>query len=70
MKEFNKEQERSKKYGCDGICYTPYNTCPKIETCPETKTREFAGTIVAVATMLFVIIAAIVEIILIARGIL
>ena len=41
-------EERAKKHGCDGICYTSTSMCPAAETCPETRTKEGLATIAAV----------------------
>jgi len=68
MKEIIKEQERSKKYGCDGKCYGPDRICQAIDICPETKGAEFVGTIGAVLTLAFFPVAVVLAIILMIKG--
>lgn len=53
------EQERSRKYGCDGVCYTSTSMCPRAEICPETRRTEF-GASVAAAIVVFAVPAAVV----------
>lgn len=53
------EQERSRKYGCDGVCYTSTSMCPRVEICPETRRVEF-GASVAAALAVFAIPVAVV----------
>lgn len=45
------ELERAKKYDCNGICYGCRFMCPRAETCPETKDREFMASMVAMITV-------------------
>lgn len=40
-------EERKKKYDCDGQCYTNNSMCPMVETCPETRDKEFWATVIA-----------------------
>lgn len=61
----NKEQERSTKYGCNGRCYTGTRMCPRVEFCPETRNKEFAATIIAVATVTFAPIVVAIGIVLV-----
>jgi len=42
-------QERSKKYGCSGECD---KKCMAIDTCPETKNKEFVATVSAALIIL------------------
>lgn len=49
-------EERAKKHGCDGICYTPTSMCPCAETCPETRTKEGLATIAAVICYILMIL--------------
>lgn len=32
-RELKKQQERAKKYGCDGRCYWSTGMCPSVEIC-------------------------------------
>lgn len=57
------EEKLSKKYGCDGRCYTPTSMCPRVETCPETRFREFLAVFVLVAGLALMPIAAVVGIV-------
>lgn len=41
------EIEKSKKHNCDGLCYTCYHVCPRIDYCTETRTKEFFATVLA-----------------------
>lgn len=59
-----KVQERIEKYNCNGKCYSRYHMCPNAETCPETATKEFMGTMAAVLTILMIPVAAVVVIII------
>lgn len=54
LKEYA-QQERSKKYNCDGMCYTDTSMCPRAEVCPETRRSEFWATISA-ALIIFIAI--------------
>lgn len=40
-------EERQKKYDCDGWCYKNDSMCPMVETCPETRDKEFRATVIA-----------------------
>ena len=51
-RELKKQQERAKKYGCDGTCYWSTGMCPRVETCDETRTGEFIATAIATITIL------------------
>lgn len=68
MKEFIKEQERSKKYGCNGKCYGPPRICQHIDICPESRVGEFIGTVGAMITLVFFPVAVVVAIILMIKG--
>ena len=49
MKEMEKRKIRSEKYDCDGKCYPDFGCCcPRVDYCPETRTKEFLGTIAAI----------------------
>lgn len=39
-RELKKQQERAKKYGCDGRCYWSTGMCPSVEICDETRKRK------------------------------
>lgn len=62
------EIEKSKKYNCDGLCYTCYHMCPRVDYCPETRQKEFFATVIAglfyliLNPITLVIIAIIIEI--------
>lgn len=47
-------KERSKKYNCDGLCYSEKGMCPVVETCEATRTKEFIATIFAHAVILLI----------------
>ena len=32
-------RRRAKSYECDGLCYSRYKTCNRIDYCPETRRR-------------------------------
>lgn len=51
------EQERSRKYGCDGVCYTDTSMCPRAEVCPETRWAEVTAAIVVFAVPVAVVAA-------------
>lgn len=44
---YAKQKERSKKHGCDGICYSSTHMCPQAEYCDETRLREFIATMIS-----------------------
>lgn len=51
----NKEKDikrRQKTYHCNGICYGNTFMCPQVETCPETRKKEFFCTVAAVLLLL------------------
>ena len=52
MTEMEKAEQRAKKYGCDGNCYTGKRICPRIDYCPETRTGEFIASVVAMLVCL------------------
>lgn len=43
-RELKKQQERAKKYGCDGRCYWSTGMCPSVEICDETRVGEAIAT--------------------------
>ena len=45
---YDEQQIRANKYDCEGICYASTFMCPRVETCPETRSKEFKSTILAV----------------------
>lgn len=45
-RELKKQQERAKKYGCDGRCYWETGMCPAVEVCEETRAGEFMATVI------------------------
>ena len=49
-------EERAKKHGCNGICYTSTSMCPLAETCPETRTKEGLATIAAIICYIFILL--------------
>lgn len=53
-------KRRQELYGCDGNCYGyPDNNrmCPLVETCPETRTKEFLATLFVIATAIICVLA-------------
>lgn len=44
-------EQRAKKHNCDGRCYWSTGMCPEVETCEETRTKEFICTGIAVLTV-------------------
>ena len=42
---------RSARHGCDGFCYYSTGMCPYVDTCEETRVKEFFVTLMAVTTM-------------------
>ena len=48
------EIEKSKKHNCDGLCYTRYHMCPRVDYCSETRTKEFFATIIAGLCLLII----------------
>lgn len=53
---FRKEQqERAKKYGCDGRCYWSTGMCPSVEICDETRVGEAIATAIGLITVLAMI---------------
>lgn len=40
-------EQRAKLHNCDGRCYWSTGMCPKVEVCEETRTKEFACTVIA-----------------------
>lgn len=62
IKEFA-EQERSRKYGCDGVCYTDTSMCPRAEICPETRRAEFGASVAAAFTVFAIPVAVVAAII-------
>lgn len=47
-RELKKQQERAKKYGCDGMC-------PSVEICDETRVGEAIATAIGLITVLAMI---------------
>lgn len=44
MKKFNSEEgrkERAAKHNCAGICYSKHSICSLVESCNETRVKEF-----------------------------
>lgn len=41
-------KRRAKEFDCDGICYSRDKMCPRVDYCPETRSKEFAATVIAV----------------------
>jgi hypothetical protein len=54
-KELKKQQERAKKYGCDGRCYWNTGMCPNVEICDETRVGEAIATAIGLITILAMI---------------
>lgn len=51
------QEEKSQKYGCDGVCYSNSSMCPRVDTCPETREKEFWASILAIPVFILTIIA-------------
>lgn len=51
-RELKKQQERAKKYGCDGRCYWSTGMCPSVEICDETRVGEAIATAMGVTMVL------------------
>lgn len=47
-------ERRSKKYNCNGLCYSEKGMCPCAEYCDETRYKEFIATIFAHAVILLI----------------
>ena len=59
----NDEKEvkrRCKQYECDGLCYSRDKMCNRVDICPETRSREFAATVIAVILITSFYLAAII----------
>lgn len=54
-RELKKQQERAKKYGCDGRCYWSTGMCPSVEICDETRVGEAIATAIGLITILAMI---------------
>lgn len=58
-RELKKQQERAKKYGCDGRCYGrcywSTGMCPSVEICDETRVGEAIATAIGLITVLAMI---------------
>lgn len=58
-RELKKQQERAKKYGCDGRCYWSTGMCPSVEICveicDETRVGEAIATAIGLITVLAII---------------
>lgn len=52
LQSLKNERDRIRQYDCDGICYTDNSMCPQAEICPETRKKEFAGTITAAGAVI------------------
>lgn len=63
-KEKLKIEERAKKYKCDGICYWTAGMRPLVETCPETRDKEWRATLYTLLAIVLVPIGIIIGIIL------
>lgn len=50
-RELKKQQERAKKYGCDGRCYWSTGMCPSVEICDETRVGEAIATAIGLITV-------------------
>ena len=53
-------RRRAKSYDCDGLCYSRHKTCNRIDYCPETRSREFTATVIAVILLVSFYLAIIV----------
>ena len=51
-RELKKQQERAKKYGCDGRCYWSTGMCPSVEICDETRVGEAIATAIGMLGVL------------------
>lgn len=56
-RELKKQQERAKKYGCDGRCYWSTGMCPSVEICDETRVGEAIATAIGLTIGLITILA-------------
>lgn len=54
-RELKKQQERAKKYGCDGRCYWSTGMRPSVEICDETRVGEAIATAIGLITVLAMI---------------
>ena len=63
-KEKLKLEERAKKYKCNGICYWATGMCPLVETCPETKDKEWRAALYTLLVIGLVPIGIVIGIIL------
>ena len=57
-------KRRVKEYDCDGICYSDNKMCNRVYHCPETRSKEFATTVIAVVLLVSIYAAVIVLFIL------
>lgn len=57
-------EQGAKEHNCDGRCYWSTGMCPMVETCEETRTKEFIGTIMTALTVIFAPIILVVMIII------
>lgn len=51
-RELKKQQERAKKYGCDGRCYWSTGMCQSVEICDETRVGEAIATVIGMIGVL------------------
>lgn len=51
-RELKKQQERAKKYGCDGRCYWSTGMCSSVEICDETRVGEAIATVIGMIGVL------------------
>ena len=63
MKKFDSEErikERVRKHNCAGICYSKHSMCPLVETCDETRVKEFIfkiwENIITMLPIIFIIV--------------
>lgn len=59
------ELERAKKHDCDGICYCNQSMCSAVDTCEETRTKEFLATILAPLIIIIIPILLLIALVLI-----
>ena len=53
-RELKKQQERAKKYGCDGRCYWSTGMCPSVEICVGEAIATAIGLITVLAMIAMV----------------
>lgn len=62
-------QRRQKTYGCDGQCYSGIQCCNAIDTCDETRHKEFLATILVLVLFILIAIAILIGLIWLIKSI-